>query len=444
VVDDHAESRAGLGDLLERRGYTVHSAGNGRSALAIARRERIHALILDLNLPDMDGLAVLEAILDQVPGLPALVVTGAAGVRTAVEAMKRGALDFLTKPIQADSLLVALDAALRRADASGAEAMPPSEASEAMQKLGIFGRSQPMLQLFERIKRLAPHYSTVLITGESGTGKELVARALHSLGPRALGPFVAVNCATLEGPILESELFGHERGAFTGADRQKPGVMETAHEGTLFLDEVNEMGSSCQAKLLRAIERREFRRVGGTRKIHVDVAVIAASNVDLEGWVQEKRFRADLFYRLQVVTLHVPALRDRRDVVPLLARHFLSEHATRLKLRPKRLTAEAMAQLTRHDWPGNVRELRNVMESLTLMSPSSDIGLEDLPASVRRSVAHDIRFPVGTSLKTAERELIRRTVEGSATLKEAARTLGIGLRTLHAKLSRYGLRRDAT
>jgi DNA-binding NtrC family response regulator len=441
VVQPEGEIRAGLVDALERRGYVVHPAATGRSALAIARRQRLHALILDLDLPDMGGLAALDAILDQVPALPSLVVTGSASVDTAVEAMKRGAMDFLTKPIPMDSLLSTLEGALRRADASGAAVSPQSEAMMAMQKLGIIGRSQPMLQLFEMIKRLAPHYSTVLVTGESGTGKELVARALHSLGPRALGPFVALNCATLEGPILESELFGHEKGAFTSADRQKPGVMETAHGGTLFLDEVNEMGPACQAKLLRAIERREFRRVGGTRKIRVDLAVIAASNVDLEAWVRENRFRADLYYRLKVVSLVVPALRDRRDVVPLLARHFLDEHATRLGLPAKRLTAEAQAQLIRYDWPGNVRELRNAMESVTLMAPSPGIGVDDLPPELRRTAAHDVRFPIGTSLESAERELILRTVDSAATLKDAARTLGIGLRTLHTKLRRYGPRR---
>ena len=442
VVQHDAESRANLVDVLERRGYVVYLAANGRSALAVARRHKLHALILDLDLPDMEGLAALAAIQDQVPGLPTLVVTGSASVDTAVEAMKRGAMDFLTKPISMDSLLATLESALRRADdLSGPAVMPPSEASIAMQKLGIIGRSQPMLQLFEMIKRLAPHYSTVLVSGESGTGKELVARALHSLGPRALGPFVAVNCATLEGPILESELFGHEKGAFTSADRQKPGVMETAHGGTLFLDEVNEMGPACQAKLLRAIERREFRRVGGTRKIRVDLAVIAASNVDLEGWVRENRFRADLYYRLKVVSLEVPALRDRRDVIPVLARHFLEEHATRLGLPPKRLTSEARSQLTRYDWPGNVRELRNAMESLTLMAPSSEIGVEDLPPSLRRATTRDVHFPIGTSLEAAERELILRTVDGSPTLKDAARTLGIGLRTLHTKLGKYGRRR---
>ena len=252
---------------------------------------RLHALILDLKLPDMDGLSVLDAVLREAPGLPAIVVTGFGTIDAAVEAMKRGASDFLTKPIQVENLLAALDRSIERAGASGAVSTPPSVASAEMAKLGIVGESRAMQELFDTLKRMAPYDSTVLILGESGTGKELIARALHTLGPRAAGPFVAINCATLSDHILESELFGHEKGAFTSADQPKPGVMETADGGTLFLDEVSEMGLGCQAKLLRAIERREFRRVGGTRKIKVNLRVVAASNVRLEDSVAAGRFR---------------------------------------------------------------------------------------------------------------------------------------------------------
>ena len=264
LVEDHVESRTSLAYVLEKRGETVHQAANGRSAIAIARREKLHALILDLKLPDMDGLAVLEAVLEQAPGLPAIVVTGFGTIDSAVDAMKRGAADFLTKPIQLDDLLRTLERSIERAGAAGAVPMPASAAAEEMEKLGIVGRSQAMLDLFDTLKRIAPHYSTVLLVGESGTGKELIARALHTLGPRVSGPFVPINCATLSDQLLESELFGHEKGAFTSADQPKPGVMETADGGALFLDEVNEMGLGCQAKLLRAIERQEFRRVGGS------------------------------------------------------------------------------------------------------------------------------------------------------------------------------------
>jgi transcriptional regulator with PAS, ATPase and Fis domain len=240
--------------------------------------------------------------------------------------------------------------------------------------------------------------------------------------------------------MLESELFGHERGAFTSADREKPGVMEVAHTGTLLLDEVNEIGLGCQAKLLRALERREFRRVGGTRKIRVDLNVIAATNANLEACVEGGQFRADLYYRLKVVSLVVPPLRDRQDAIPVLAERFLADVARHAGMTPKRLSAEALAQLARYPWPGNVRELRNCMESLTLMVAKPTLELSDLPPGVREAQVSEIRLPVGVRLDDAEREIIRRTLEAYPTVKEAARTLGIGLRTLHTKIGEYGLR----
>jgi two-component system, NtrC family, response regulator HydG len=440
LVEDHAESRASLAYVLEKRGEIVHQAANGRAALAIARRETLHALILDLKLPDMDGLSVLDAVLAEAPGLPVVVVTGFGTIDAAVEAMKRGAADFLTKPIQVENLLAALDRSIERAGANGAVSTPPSVASAEMANLGIVGESRAMQDLFDTLKRMAPYDSTVLILGESGTGKELIARALHALGSRALGPFVPINCATLSDQILESELFGHERGAFTSADRAKPGVMETADGGTLFLDEVSEMGLGCQAKLLRAIERREFRRVGGTRKIKVNLRVVAASNVSLEDSVAAHRFRPDLYYRLKVLSLRVPPLRERREVIPVLAQRLLDEVARNAHVPPKRLTTEATAQLERYDWPGNVRELRNVMESAALIGPKGTIAVEDLPANVRGVEAGVIQVAVGTRLDEVERKVIQRTLDSYPTVKETARVLGIGLRTLHSKIRRYRLR----
>ncbi len=440
LVEDHAESRASLAYVLEKRGETVHLAANGRAALAAARRESLHAMILDLKLPDMEGLSVLEAVLKEAPGLPAIVVTGFGTIDAAVEAMKRGATDFLTKPIQVESLLAALDRSIERAGKSGAVSTPPSIAAAEMAKLGIVGESRAMQQLFDTLKRMAPYDSTVLILGESGTGKELIARALHALGSRATGPFVPINCATLSDQILESELFGHEKGAFTSADQAKPGVMETADGGTLFLDEVSEMGLGCQAKLLRAIERREFRRVGGTRKIRVKLRVVAASNIRLEDSVAAGRFRPDLYYRLKVLSLDIPPLRDRKEVIPVLAQRLLDELTRSARLPPKRLTPEALAQLGRYDWPGNVRELRNVMESVALIGPKGTIGAEDLPPNVRKLGASVLQFTVGTRLDEVERQLIQRTLDAYPTVKESARVLGIGLRTLHTRIRRYGLR----
>jgi two-component system response regulator HydG len=416
LVEDHAESRAGLAHVLEKRGDCVHQAPNGRAALAIARRERLHALILDLRLPDMDGLAVLEGVLATSPGLPAIVVSGFGTIDSAVEAMKRGAADFLTKPIQVDAMLALLDRAIEAAGASGALSTPPSLASTEMERFGILGRSRAMQELFDAVKRAAPHDSTVLIVGESGTGKELIARALHALGPRGPGPFVPINCATLSDQILESELFGHERGAFTSADRPKPGVMEVADGGTLFLDEVNEMGLGCQAKLLRAIERREFRRVGGTGKIKVNLRVVAATNVDLEACVASGRFRPDLYYRLKVLTLALPPLRERPEAIPVLAQRFLADVTKAGRLPAKRFTAEALARLQRHAWPGNVRELRNVVESVALMGRSSTIDAEDLPAGIRAVEKSVVQIAVGTRLDFVEKELIRLTLEAYPTV----------------------------
>jgi two-component system, NtrC family, response regulator HydG len=441
LVEDHAESRASLTYMLEKSGYQVHAVSNGRSAIAVARRETLHGLILDLRLPDMEGLSVLQAVLDLSPGLPAIVVTGYATVDAAVEAMKHGAADFVSKPIQVDALLAILARLVEQAGERGVVPTPRSEAVEQMERFGIIGHSRAMLELFDLLKRVAPHQSTVLVVGESGTGKELVARALHALGPRAGGPFVAVNCATLSEQILESELFGHEKGAFTSADRTKQGVMEAADHGTLFLDEVHEMGPGCQAKLLRALERREFRRVGGTRKISVDLNVVAACNVDLETSVASGKFREDLYYRLKVVTIAVPPLRDRREAIPVLAERFLAEVARHSGRPAKRLSADAMSQLTRHGWPGNVRELRNLMESLSLMVPRQALELEDLPASIRGASSTEIRLQVGMRMEDVEREVIRRNLESFPTIKDTARALGIGLRTLHEKIQRYGLRR---
>ena len=443
LVEDHAESRKGLALALERSGYAVHQVATGKAALAAARRRQFQAAIVDLRLPDMDGLSVLAALLAHQPGLPVIVVTGYASVDSAVEAMKRGATDFLTKPVRLDDLLRLLQRAIDRAMSRGAVSPPASALAEEMESLGILGGSTLMRDFFKRVKRLAPHYRTVLIQGESGTGKELVARALHTLGPGPGRPFIAVNCATLSETLLESELFGHERGAFTSADSAKAGMMETAHTGSLFLDEVNEMGLACQAKLLRALERREFRRLGGTRKIKVDLRVIGASNAKLEEWVAAKRFREDLYYRLKVVSITVPPLRDRQEAIPQLAQRFLDDVALTTGLPSRRLTSSALQQLTRYAWPGNVRELKNAMESLALMSSGPTIDVDDLPANLRGASDAAIEIPIGTPLHEAERRIIARTVENCSTVKEAARVLGIGLRTLHTKIRQYGLRRSA-
>jgi DNA-binding NtrC family response regulator len=297
-----------------------------------------------------------------------------------------------------------------------------------------------MHEVLDLVSRIAPSDANILLTGESGVGKEVVARAIHQLSPRRPHEFVPINCATLSGDTLENELFGHERGAFTSADERKIGVFELAHGGTLFLDEVNEMGLACQAKVLRALERREFRRLGGTRKIKVDVRLVAATNVDLEEAVRARRFREDLFYRLHVIRIHIPPLRERREAIVPMARQFLREFCDKYGRRRRAFTADVLTRLTHYSWPGNVRELRNVVESLVLTTKGEQIGVRDLPANIRTvSTQTEIRLPVGVTLQEAEKEILRCYLEVFPTKKEVARVLGIGLRTLHAKIKTYHL-----
>lgn len=305
---------------------------------------------------------------------------------------------------------------------------------------GAIIHSALMREVLDLVSRIAPSDANVLLTGESGVGKEIVARAIHHLSPRRQQEFVPINCATLSGETLENELFGHERGAFTSADERKIGVFELAHRGTLFLDEVNEMGLACQAKVLRVLERREFRRLGGTRKITVDVRLVAAANIDLEAAVRAGRFREDLYYRLNVVPIHIPPLRERREAIAPMARHFLREFCAKYGRRDRRFADDAMVRLTQYAWPGNVRELRNVVESLVLMTKGEQINLRDLPANIRAvPVRTEIRLPIGITLREAEKEILRCYLETYPTKKEVARVLNVGLRTLHAKIKAYGL-----
>ena len=305
---------------------------------------------------------------------------------------------------------------------------------------GAVIRSTLMREVLDLVVRIAPSDASVLLTGESGVGKEVVARAIHQLNPRASHEFVAINCASLSEETLENELFGHEKGAFTSADERKVGVFELADGGTLFLDEVSEMGAACQAKVLRALERHEFRRLGGTRKIKVDVRLVAATNVDLEEAVHERRFREDLFYRLNVVRIHIPPLRERREAIAPMAQQFLQEFCEKYHKRGRFFTDDVVERFVQYSWPGNVRELRNVVESLVLTTRGEQIGQKDLPANIRAiAPSREIRLPLGVTLQDAEKEILRCYLEVYPTRKEVARVLNIGLRTLHAKIKAYGL-----
>jgi two-component system NtrC family response regulator len=305
---------------------------------------------------------------------------------------------------------------------------------------GAVVRSTLMREVLDLVSRIAPSDANVLLTGESGVGKEIIARAIHELGPRGVHDFVPVNCSSLSDDTLENELFGHEKGAFTSANERKTGVYELAHKGTLFLDEVNEMGLSCQAKVLRALERREFRRLGGTHKIKADVRLIAAANVDLEQAVQTGHFRHDLFYRLNVVHIPIPPLRERREAIVPLTQQFLREFREKYNIRERTFSEAALAKFTQYAWPGNVRELRNVVESLVLMTKGDSIEVKDLPANIRANpIRTEIRLPIGMTWQETEKEILRSYLEAFPTKKAVAEVLQISLRTLHTKVKAYGL-----
>ncbi len=438
LAESHEETRRELGEALKGAGYRPVSAATGNGALRLARRYPLHAAVLDLALGG-DGLAILDGLIARQPGLRVIGMGSPLPVALIVASMKRGAADVLAKPLEPAAILDALDRLVPSSDGEAPRRRQP-DPTQQMERLGILGRSALMRGVFERVLRIAPHYRTVLVLGESGTGKELIARALHALGPGVDRPFVAVNCATLSEAWLESEIVGREGDSGTAEGAPRVGMMEAADTGTLFLDQVQEMGLACQAKLLRAVERREFRRVGGAHKTKVDVRLIATANVDLEDWVNQKRFRADLYYRLKVLTLVLPPLRERQEAIPILALRFLEDVARASGQSQKRLTPAALAQLLRYDWPGNVRELRHVIEDLSLLGTAEMLDVDDLPENVRRARPTAVVIPLGTPLAEAERRLIVRTLEAQTTVKDAARVLGIGLRTLHTKLRQYGLR----
>ena len=441
VVDDEKNTRDGLVRAL-RGEYAVAEAENGQRALEWLETHAADVVLTDLRMPGMDGLTLLSRLLGRDPKPILILLTAYGNVETAVEAMKRGAYDFLAKPVNLDRL----DLLLRRALAErqlGAENRRLREQLDA--KYGfenIVGVSPAMQEVFETIRQAAPTRATVLIQGESGTGKELVARALHQCSPRRDGPFVPVHCASLSPTLLESELFGHEKGAFTGAVERRRGRFELADGGTLFLDEIGEIDAALQVKILRVLEERKFERVGGTETLHVDVRLVAATNRDLKQKVADGTFREDLFYRLYVVNLTLPPLRDRDGDVVLLAQHYLKSLAAENGKPGLALAPEALDALAAYPWPGNVRELRNVIERMVVLGSGEKLTVRDLPPSFRLAAgrAESAARP-GSALRDAERQLIEEALrknKGSRT--KAAQDLGISRRTLHRKINEFGLR----
>ena len=461
LVEDEAPLRQAIAEQLGDRGYQVEQAESGEAALARLADFAFDIIVTDLRLPGIDGSAVIEAAVARYPHIIAIVVTGFGTVKDAVEAIKRGAWDFVSKPFQIDELLHVLDSSMERRRLKSENAYLRSQVEERYRFEGIVGKSRPMERLFQLLETVAPTNSTILITGETGTGKEVVARAIHHNSPRRVHRFVALNCSAIPETLLEAELFGHVRGAFTGAVGNRQGRLEQAHKGTLFLDEVGTMSVALQMKLLRVLQEREFERVGDSHTIKVDVRVIAATNSDLAKLVAEGQFREDLFYRLNVIPVQLPALRERKEDIPLLVQHFLAKFeaerdASAATAGPKaaadrlpRVTVsqQGMRLLMAYQWPGNVRQLENAIErAVAFTAGRSQIDVDDLPTEVQQAketaAASSVTLPEGgmdldAFVANIERELIQRSLERTNGNKgQAARLLNLKRTTLVEKLKR--------
>jgi len=441
VVDDDRAHRTMLRTLLGGWGYSVSEADDGAGAIQRVHESPYDLVLMDVRMIKVSGLEALTEIKRFNPAIPVIIMTAYSSVETAVDALKKGAYDYLTKPLDFDELKFAIERAMDHSRLREENRALKDSLGKGFDVGEIVGRSPTMVRLLETLALVAPSEATVLITGESGTGKELVAGALHLNSPRKTQPFIKVNCAAITETLLESELFGHEKGAFTGADRRKEGRFRLAHGGTIFLDEISEMSVAMQAKLLRVIQEKEVQRVGGEELLRVDVRVIAATNRDLKAEIDRGRFREDLYYRLNVVTLSVPALRERREDIPLLAQHFLEMFAQKNRKEIRGFTPNAMDRLLRYDWPGNVRELMNAVERGVILCGGKYISELDFPLSMQevRSEAEETdTVPFDVPLEAVEKAAILRTLESTGGNKsEAARRLGITRRTLHKKLKKY-------
>ncbi|RMH33637.1 MAG: sigma-54-dependent Fis family transcriptional regulator [Nitrospirae bacterium] len=443
IVDDDPDMRNLLQDILQDHRYHVVMAANGQEALRQLDAEDCRVVVSDLRMKGMDGLELLHHVTTKHPECNVIIMTAFGTVETAVEAMKQGAFDYLTKPIKTEELLVTVDKAMR-------EALLRREVEQLRRQVSreyafdqILGKSKPMRELFELIRRVADSQTNILLTGESGTGKELVAKAIHFNSQRKSAPFVPVNCAAIPELLLESELFGHVKGAFTDAKIDKRGLFEEAQGGTLFLDEISEMSMMLQAKLLRAVQEREIRRVGATRSIPIDVRIIAATNVKLAEEVKAKRFREDLYYRLNVIELRLPPLRERKEDIPLLVQGLLSRSQAAKEKGIEGLTEPALARLIDYDWPGNVRELENVIERAATLAREKRITLEDLPPTIRDVQGEGQMVEDAAErllpLEDLERTYIRRILDKMGGNKyRAAQVLGIDRKTLYRKLGEMG------
>ncbi len=459
VADDEPNMRRVLGGILKRRGHQVVAAGDGQEALELLTQHQVATVLTDLRMPRLDGMQLLERVAADYPDIPVILLTAHGSVDNAVAAVKLGAFDYLEKPFEQQQIQQVVQKALRTHELRRSEQRVAGEAA-GKGRYGLIGMSAPMSAVYNVIEKVADTPSTVLITGESGTGKELIAKALHEQSPRADKPLIKVNCAAIPDTLIESELFGYEKGAFTGAVSSKPGRFELADEGTLFLDEIGEIPLEMQVKLLRALQENEFERVGGIRTLKVDVRVVAATNRDLAADIEAGRFREDLFYRLNVVPIHVPPLRDRKDDIPALVEHILGKFRERLGKQAQRLAPEAIEALTTYHWPGNIRELENMIERMLLFCEGDTIHRDDLPDGLREAsgsprsipavvVNAPLSPPADASLKEvvrAETERVERQMiisaleETGGNVTHAAKRLQISRKSLQNKMKELGLR----
>ena len=453
IVDDSKTAADTICSLVERRGHVAHVAYDGESALQVLERETIDVLVTDLKMPKMDGMQLLKRVRELWPEVVVIVVTAFGSVEAAVEAMKSGAFDFVTKPLDNNELQVKLQKAVaQREMAQKIERLSAHvntlQAEDSFRHgMGeIIGSSPPMRQVYETIEKVAPTDSTVLILGESGTGKELVARAIHAKSARAKSPFVSVHCAAYAEGILESELFGHERGSFTGAVARKIGRFELADRGTFFLDEVGEIPMSVQTKLLRVIQEKEFERVGGSKTLRVDIRIVSATNKNLRKAIQDGAFREDLFYRLHVFSIELPPLRNRKIDIPLLIESFIKHEAQRLEHPVQGPTSRALEAIMDYDWPGNIRELKNVIERASVLADGAPIDLNHLPPMLSLPVSSYICLPeddvnFDEETENFERRLILHAYERSGRVKaKAAKMLGMDRNRFRYNLEKYGIK----
>jgi two-component system response regulator PilR (NtrC family) len=448
IVDDEASMREFLAICLRRGGHAVDQAAGGKQGLGMLGGAQYDLVITDLKMPGTTGLDVLDAVKKQAPSTEVIVITAYATPETAIAAMKRGAYDYLTKPFKLEEIEVVVQRAMEKRTLVRENTLLRAELQGQFRLDRLVGKSDAMTRVFQLVRKVAATKTNVLITGESGTGKELVARALHHAGMRPEGPYVAVNCGAIPEALLESELFGHVKGAFTGADRENPGLFVSAHGGTLFLDEIGELPMALQVKLLRALQERTIRPVGGATEREIDTRVVAASNRDLEGEVARGVFRQDLYYRLNVIQVQMPPLRARRDDVPLLAQVFLERCAAEVGKPVPQLDPDALRALCEYDYPGNVRELENLMERAVTLATDSVITRDLLPELAPRrrpTQAGDMEFPpegldLERVLGDVEREFLMRALgRASGVRKEAARLLGISFRSIRYRLAKHGI-----